>query len=59
MTFVSSDASLAHQLTRVLIEKKQYLRGIEIMCKAVNKIQMHAAQLTSIHADLCQVRDLE
>ncbi|XP_022101393.1 COP9 signalosome complex subunit 3-like [Acanthaster planci] len=50
-----SYATLAHQFTRVLIDKKQYLRGIEILCKAISKIQMHTAQLTSVHADLCQL----
>ncbi|XP_072021540.1 COP9 signalosome complex subunit 3-like isoform X2 [Amphiura filiformis] len=50
-----SYASLAHHLTRALIQKKQYIRGVDILHKAITKIQMHTAQLTSIHADLCQL----
>lgn len=32
------------------------MRGITILVKAINKIQLFPAQLTSIHADMCQVR---
>lgn len=34
----------------------QPMRGITILVKAINKIQLFPAQLTSIHADMCQVR---
>ncbi|XP_077979780.1 COP9 signalosome complex subunit 3-like [Glandiceps talaboti] len=50
-----SYAMLAHHLTRVLVEKKQPLRGIDIIANAISKIQTHPAQLTSLHADLCQL----
>ncbi|XP_002741557.1 COP9 signalosome complex subunit 3-like, partial [Saccoglossus kowalevskii] len=50
-----SYANLAHHLTRVLVEKKQPLRGIDIIAKAITKIQIHPAQLTSLHADICQL----
>ena len=31
------------------------IRGIELMKKAIQKIQLNDAQLTPIHADLCQL----
>lgn len=31
------------------------MRGIELLKKAIQKIQINEAQLTSIHADLCQL----
>ena len=34
----------------------QPMRGLTILVKAINKIQLFPAQLTSIHADLCRVR---
>ncbi|XP_033108007.1 COP9 signalosome complex subunit 3-like [Anneissia japonica] len=52
---VETYANLAHQFTTMLIEHKQPLRGIDLLIKAVSKIQMHATQLTSIHADICQL----
>lgn len=33
----------------------QPLRGISILKQAIDKMQMNANQLTSVHADLCQV----
>ncbi|CAH2063281.1 unnamed protein product, partial [Iphiclides podalirius] len=48
-------AELCHQLTEHLIEMKQPIRGIEILKKAIKKIQLFDSQLTSIHADLCQL----
>lgn len=50
-----SDANLCHQLTRVLIEMKAAIRGISLLKLAIRKIQTSEAQLTSIHADLCQL----
>ncbi|CAB3224909.1 unnamed protein product [Arctia plantaginis] len=46
---------LCHQLTNYLIEIKQPIRGIEILKKAIRKIQLFDSHLTSIHADLCQL----
>ncbi|XP_036749907.1 COP9 signalosome complex subunit 3 isoform X4 [Manis pentadactyla] len=48
-------AGLCHQLTNALVERKQPLRGIGILKQAVDKMQMNTNQLTSIHADLCQL----
>ncbi|XP_054286269.1 COP9 signalosome complex subunit 3-like [Macrosteles quadrilineatus] len=48
-------ANLCHQLTRVLIEMKAAIRGISLLKLAIRKIQTSEAQLTSIHADLCQL----
>ncbi|KAK7827375.1 hypothetical protein U0070_026581 [Myodes glareolus] len=48
-------AGLCHQLTNALVERKQPLRGIGILKQAIDKMQMNTNQLTSVHADLCQV----
>ncbi|KAF9412892.1 hypothetical protein HW555_008738 [Spodoptera exigua] len=48
-------AELCHLLTNYLVEIKQPIRGIEILKKAIRKIQLFDSQLTSIHADLCQL----
>ncbi|XP_064609422.1 COP9 signalosome complex subunit 3-like [Liolophura sinensis] len=48
-------AELCHKFTHSLVEKKQPIRGISILEKAISKIQLHPAQLTSVHADLCQL----
>ncbi|KAK3588974.1 hypothetical protein CHS0354_043143 [Potamilus streckersoni] len=50
-----SYADLCHKFTQNLVERKQPLRGICILVTAINKIQLFPAQLTSIHADLCQL----
>lgn len=51
----TTDADLCHLLTNHLVELKQPIRGIEILKKAIRKIQLFDSQLTSIHADLCQL----
>lgn len=48
-------AELCHLLTQKLVELKVPLRGIELLCRAIRKIQLFDSQLTSIHADLCQL----
>uniref|UniRef100_A0A8C3VYF1 COP9 signalosome complex subunit 3 n=1 Tax=Catagonus wagneri TaxID=51154 RepID=A0A8C3VYF1_9CETA len=48
-------AGLCHQLTNALVERKQPLRGIGVLRQAIDKMQMSASQLTSVHADLCQL----
>uniref|UniRef100_A0A673UWX8 COP9 signalosome complex subunit 3 n=1 Tax=Suricata suricatta TaxID=37032 RepID=A0A673UWX8_SURSU len=48
-------AGLCHQLTNALVERKQPLRGIGILKQAIDKMQMNTNQLTSIHADICQL----
>ncbi|KAK2192277.1 hypothetical protein NP493_35g03003 [Ridgeia piscesae] len=50
-----SYADLCHRFTQNLVEKKQAIRGIKILTKAISKIQLLPSQLTSIHADLCQL----
>lgn len=42
-------------VTALLVEQKQALRGISLMTKAIKKIQLFDSQLTSVHADLCQL----
>lgn len=48
-------AELCHLLTQSLVERQQPMRGIDLLCHAVSKIQLNPSQLTSIHADLCQL----
>ncbi|XP_041362938.1 COP9 signalosome complex subunit 3-like [Gigantopelta aegis] len=50
-----SFADLCHKFTHNLVDKKQPLRGISILTKAIQKIQLFPSQLTSIHSDLCQL----
>jgi COP9 signalosome complex subunit 3 len=48
-------ADLCHKLAQHLIDRKQAIRGISMLKRAVQKIQLFSSQLTSIHADLCQL----
>lgn len=48
-------AQLCHALTKALVERHEDIRGISLLCKAIQKIQLFPSQLTSIHADLCQL----
>lgn len=48
-------AELCHLLTQSLVEKHQPMRGIFLLSRAISKIQLFPSQLTSIHADLCQL----
>ena len=50
-----SYADLCHKFTANLIERKIPLRGVALLAKAITKIQITSSQLTSIHADLCQL----
>ncbi|XP_074649374.1 COP9 signalosome complex subunit 3-like [Tubulanus polymorphus] len=52
---VDSYSELCHKFTQSLIDKKEAIRGINIVQKAINKIQLFPSQLTSIHGDLCQL----
>ncbi|RWS10457.1 COP9 signalosome complex subunit 3-like protein [Dinothrombium tinctorium] len=48
-------AELCHYFTLSLVERRQPMRGIDLLCKAITKIQLSPTQLTSIHADLFQL----
>ncbi|CAG9862126.1 unnamed protein product [Phyllotreta striolata] len=48
-------AELCHSLTNYLVEQKQPLKGIVLLQKAISKLRLFDSQLTSIHADLCQL----
>ncbi|XP_024874421.1 COP9 signalosome complex subunit 3 [Temnothorax curvispinosus] len=48
-------ADLCHLFTQSLVESKTPLRGIDVLRRAIRKIQLFDSQLTSIHADLCQL----
>lgn len=41
--------------TDIKFSTSQPLRGISILKQAIDKMQMNTNQLTSVHADLCQV----
>lgn len=53
-TFITV-AELCHLISLNLIELKQPIKGIYLLQKAISKLQLHDSQLTSIHADLCQL----
>lgn len=46
---------VCHQFTQTLVELGMPMRGIELLRRAIHKIQLFDSQLTSIHADLCQL----
>lgn len=46
---------LCHTFTNYLVETKQAIRGIELLRRAIRKIQLFDSQLTSVHADLYQL----
>ena len=48
-------AELCHLVTANLTELKQPMKGIFLLRKAISKLQLYDSQLTSIHADLCQL----
>lgn len=48
-------SEFCHLLTNYLVDQKQPIIGIPILRKAICKLQLHDSQLTSIHADLCQL----
>lgn len=55
LIFWFSVAELCHSLTNYLVEKKQPMKGILLLRKAISKLRFFDTQLTSIHADLCQL----
>jgi len=38
-----------------MVERKTPMKGIELIRRAIVRIQQNEAQLTSVHADLCQL----
>ncbi|XP_014215702.1 COP9 signalosome complex subunit 3 [Copidosoma floridanum] len=48
-------ADLCHHLADILVELNIPIRGIDLLCKAIRRIQLYDSQLTSIHADLCKL----
>ncbi|XP_023012393.2 COP9 signalosome subunit 3 [Leptinotarsa decemlineata] len=48
-------AELCHSLTNYLIDQRQPLQGVLLLKKAISKLRLFDSQLTSIHADLCQL----
>lgn len=52
---VDSFVELCHYMTASLVEAKEPIKGVETLSKAITKLQLFDSQLTSIHADLCQL----
>ncbi|XP_063235012.1 COP9 signalosome complex subunit 3 isoform X1 [Bacillus rossius redtenbacheri] len=48
-------AELCHLLTARLVELQVPLRGVDLLRCALRKVQLQDAQLTPVHADLCQL----
>ncbi|GIY11401.1 COP9 signalosome complex subunit 3 [Caerostris darwini] len=48
-------ARLCQLFTICLVERQQYIRGIPVLIKAIQKVQLFPSQLTSIHCCLCQL----
>ncbi|GFO38065.1 cop9 signalosome complex subunit 3 [Plakobranchus ocellatus] len=48
-------AELCQKFAQALIDRKMFARGIAPLTEAIEKIQLHPAQLTSIHGSLCQL----
>lgn len=48
-------ANICHFITQCLVDLKQPMRGIRMLCIAIEKAQQSPTQLTSIHADLAQL----
>ncbi|XP_045480449.1 COP9 signalosome complex subunit 3 [Harmonia axyridis] len=46
---------LCHYFTKYLISTKQPMLGITVLRKAIFKLRLNDSQLTSIHADICQL----
>jgi len=48
-------STMFHTLTQELCARNIPIRGIVIVSAAIDKLQAHPSQLTSVHADLCQL----
>ena len=48
-------ADVCHFYTQTLLSSGRAIKGIAILSKAIDKIQLHPSQLSSIHSDLCQL----
>ena len=48
-------AELCHKYCQLLISKRATLRGIAPLSRVISKVQVSPSQLTSVHADLCQL----
>lgn len=46
---------LCHLFTSYLVKRNDSIQGVNIMAQAVEKIRGSDTQLTSVHADLCQL----
>lgn len=47
--------TLCHLFTEALIATKKSVTGIDLMIHAIEKLQTHPSQLTSLHSSLCEL----
>nr|CAG4651763.1 EOG090X04TU [Triops cancriformis] len=48
-------AEVCHSFRQSLLDRNLAIRGIDVLMKAIEKARLSETQLTSIHADLCQL----
>lgn len=48
-------AEVCHGYTADLIDQNIPMKGVPILLKALTKFQLNNTQLTSVHADICQL----
>ncbi|KAK3914170.1 COP9 signalosome complex subunit 3 [Frankliniella fusca] len=48
-------SEVCHVVTKILIDQKRPHRGIDLLRRAIRKLQKHESQLTGAHADLMQL----
>lgn len=49
------DSEVCHAATKILVDQKRSHRGIDLIKRAIRKLQKHDSQLTGAHADLMQL----
>jgi len=50
------DTEMIHRMAELLVHRKEAIRGISIVAKAVERIRTSETLLTPTHTDLCHVR---
>nr|XP_039261206.1 COP9 signalosome complex subunit 3-like [Styela clava] len=52
---IGNFAQMCHTLTNELCQRNMAIRGIKLISRIIEQVQEHPSQLTSVHADLCQL----
>lgn len=50
-----ADSEVCHAIAKILIDQRRPHRGIDLIRRAIRKIQKHESQLTGAHAELIQL----